>query len=64
MEEQITKTLIESQYPIWMIVSLFIGIQLIIVFFCRTNKEKNRKKDDKWFYKKNKISRNPIYERN
>lgn len=31
MEEQITKTLIESQYPIWMIVSLFIGIQLIIV---------------------------------
>lgn len=31
MEEQITKTLIESQYPLWKIILLFIVIQLIII---------------------------------
>lgn len=31
MEEQITETLIESQYPIWEIILLFIAIQLIII---------------------------------
>lgn len=31
MEEQIAKTLIESQYPLWEIILLFILIQLIIV---------------------------------
>lgn len=31
MEEQITKTLIESQYPLWEIILLFIVIQLIII---------------------------------
>lgn len=31
MNEPITKTLIESQYPLWGIIVLFIGIQLIIV---------------------------------
>lgn len=31
MEEQITKTLIESQYPLWIIILLFIVIQLIII---------------------------------
>ncbi len=43
MEEQITKTLIESQYPIWMIVSLFIVIQLIIVFFAELIKKRVEK---------------------
>lgn len=33
MEGEITKTLIESQYPLWVIVLLFIVIQLII-FIC------------------------------
>lgn len=31
MEEQITKTLIESQYPLWKIILLFIVIQIIII---------------------------------
>lgn len=31
MESQITKTLIESQYPLWEIIPLFIVIQLIII---------------------------------
>lgn len=31
MEGEITKTLIESQYPLWIIILLFIGIQLIII---------------------------------
>lgn len=31
MEEQITKTLIESQYPLWKIIFLFIVIQLILI---------------------------------
>lgn len=31
MEEQITKTLIESQYPLWKIILLFFVIQLIII---------------------------------
>lgn len=31
MEEQITKTLIESQYPLWEIILLFFVIQLIII---------------------------------
>lgn len=31
MEEQITKTLIASQYPLWEIILLFIVIQLIII---------------------------------
>ncbi|WP_337793228.1 hypothetical protein [Phocaeicola plebeius] len=31
MEEEITKTLIESQYPLWKIILLFIVIQLIII---------------------------------
>lgn len=44
MEGQITKTLIESQYPIWMIVSLFIVIQLIIVFFAELIKKRIEKK--------------------
>lgn len=43
MEEQITKTLIESQYPIWMIVSLFIVVQLIIVFFAELIKKRVEK---------------------
>ena len=52
MEEQITKTLIESQYPIWMIVSLFIGIQLIIVFFAELIKKKIEKKTISGFTRK------------
>ena len=31
MEGEITKTLIESQYPLWKIILLFILIQLIII---------------------------------
>lgn len=33
MEGEITKTLIESQYPLWKIILLFIAIQLIIILF-------------------------------
>lgn len=64
MEEHITKTLIESQYPLWEIILLFIVIQFIIILCSEWIKKIIEKKRDKWYYKKNKISRNPIYERN
>lgn len=43
MTEQITKTLIESQYPLWEIILLFIGIQLFIVICTECIKKKIEK---------------------
>lgn len=44
MEEQITKSLIESQYPLWGIVLLFVVIQLIIAFFAELIKKRIEKR--------------------
>ena len=45
MEEHITKTLIESQYPLWLIILLFIIIQLIISYIIEREKNLATKKD-------------------
>lgn len=45
MEEHITKTLIESQYPLWLIILLFIMIQLIISYIRERGKNLATKKD-------------------
>lgn len=45
MEEHITKTLIESQYPLWLIIIFFIVIQLIISFYTERGKNLATKKD-------------------
>lgn len=52
MESQITKTLIESQYPLWEIILLFIVIQLIIILCSELIKKKIEKQTIKEITKK------------
>lgn len=45
MKEHIAKTLIESQYPLWLIILLFVMIQVIISYIIERGKNLATKKD-------------------